>query len=61
MEVSWYGLLEAIRLLLSGNPEVYEVIFRTVHVSGTATIIGMLIGLPWALCWRCPPFRAASW
>lgn len=46
MEVYWYGLLEAIRLLLSGNPEVYEVIFRTVHVSGTATIIGMLIGLP---------------
>lgn len=46
MEVYWYGLLEALRLLFSGNPEVYEVIFRTVHVSGTATIIGMLIGLP---------------
>ncbi|MFX4261092.1 ABC transporter permease [Pelotomaculum propionicicum] len=46
MEVYWQGLIEAIRLLLSGNPEVYEVIFRTVHVSGSATIIGMLIGLP---------------
>lgn len=46
MEVYWYGLLEALRLLFSGNPEVYEVIFRTVHVSGTATIIGMLIGMP---------------
>lgn len=46
MEVYWQGLVEALRLLLSGDPEVYEVIFRTVHVSGTATIIGMLIGLP---------------
>lgn len=46
MEVYWYGLLDALRLLFSGNPEVYEVIFRTVHVSGTATIIGMLIGMP---------------
>lgn len=46
MEVYWQGLIESIRLLLSGNPEVYEVIFRTVHVSGTATIIGMIIGLP---------------
>ncbi len=46
MEVYWYGLLEALRLLISGNPEVYEVIFRTIHVSGTATIIGMLIGMP---------------
>lgn len=46
MEVYWQGLVESVRLLLSGDPEVYEVIFRTVHVSGTATIIGMLIGLP---------------
>lgn len=46
MEVYWLGLLEAVHLLASGNPEVYEVIFRTVHVSGTATVIGMAIGLP---------------
>lgn len=46
MEVYWQGLIEALRLLISGNPDVYQVIFRTVHVSGTATIIGMVIGLP---------------
>lgn len=46
MEVYWQGLIEALRLLSSGNPDVYQVIFRTVHVSGTATIIGMVIGLP---------------
>jgi tungstate transport system permease protein len=46
MEVYWLGLVEALRLLFRGDPDVYQVIFRTVHVSGTATLIGMLIGLP---------------
>jgi tungstate transport system permease protein len=46
MEVYWQGLVEALSLLFRGDPDVYQVIFRTVHVSGTATIIGMLIGLP---------------
>ena len=46
MDIYWQGLLEAVRLLLSGNKDVVEVIFRTLHVSGTATVIGLLIGMP---------------
>lgn len=46
MDVYWQGLLEAARLLFRGDPEVLEVVFRTLHVSGTATLIGLLIGLP---------------
>jgi len=46
MGVYWQGLLEAARLLFRGDPEVLEVVFRTLHVSGTATLIGLLIGLP---------------
>jgi len=46
LEIYWQGLVEAIRLLLSGNREVMEIIFRTLHVSGTATFIGLLIGMP---------------
>ncbi|MDF9409172.1 MAG: Sulfate transport system permease protein CysW [Pelotomaculum sp. PtaB.Bin013] len=46
MGVYWQGLVEAIRLLLSGDREVLEVILRTLHVSGTATIIGVMIGIP---------------
>ena len=46
MEVYWLGLVEALRLLFRGDPDVYQVIFRTVHVSGTATIVGMIIGVP---------------
>lgn len=46
MDVYWQGLLEAARLLFRGDPEVLEIVFRTLHVSGTATLIGLLIGLP---------------
>ncbi len=46
MEVYWQGLLEALRLLLGGDRDVFEVILRTLHVSGTATVIGLLIGMP---------------
>jgi tungstate transport system permease protein len=46
MDVYWLGLVEALRLLFRGDPDVYQVIFRTVQVSGTATIIGMIIGVP---------------
>jgi tungstate transport system permease protein len=40
------GLIEACRLLLTGNPEVIEITLRTLQVSGTATCISVLIGAP---------------
>jgi len=38
--------MEAMRLLFSGNRDVMEIIFRTLQVSGTATLISLFIGLP---------------
>lgn len=46
MDIYWIGLTEAARLLISGDRQVLEVILRTLHVSGTATLISVLIGLP---------------
>ncbi len=46
MGIYWQGLVEAARLLLQGNPEVLEIIYRTLQVSGIATLISVLIGLP---------------
>jgi len=40
------GLIEAGRLLLTGDPEVIEITLRTLQVSGTATCISVLIGVP---------------
>jgi len=44
--VYWEGLTEAVRLLASGDSEIIGVIYRTLQVSGTATLIALLIGLP---------------
>jgi tungstate transport system permease protein len=40
------GLIEACRLLLTGDPEVIEITLRTLQVSGAATCISVLIGAP---------------
>ena len=37
---------EALALLLGGDPELYGIIARTLLISGTATLIAMLAGIP---------------
>ncbi|MGB9791076.1 MAG: ABC transporter permease [Thermacetogeniaceae bacterium] len=40
------GLAEALKMLVTGNREVLEITWRTLQVSGTATLISVLIGIP---------------
>lgn len=49
MEMVWEGLLKAVQMLLSGDPEVLRITWFTLRVSGTATIISLLIGVPLGL------------
>ena len=42
----WEGLITALKMLLNGDPEVLEVTWRTFQVSGAATLISILIGVP---------------
>lgn len=46
MELIWQGIKEAIRLILTGDPAVFQITLLTLKVSGTATILSVLIGLP---------------
>ena len=46
MEMIGKGILEGFRLILTGDPEVYQITFLTFKVSGIATLISLLIGLP---------------
>jgi tungstate transport system permease protein len=46
MTVLGEGLIEAVSLLISLDPDVLDITWRTVHVSGTATAISVLIGIP---------------
>ena len=46
MELVWRGLTEAFRLLISGDREVWQIAYLTIRVSGVATLLSILIGIP---------------
>jgi tungstate transport system permease protein len=46
MELIWQGLLEAIRLILSGDPAVLQITWLSIKVSGSATLLSLLAGIP---------------
>lgn len=46
MEVIWQGLSKAFAMLFTGDPEVIRITLLTLQVSGTATLISLLIGVP---------------
>ena len=46
MGIFWESIKQAVHLLLSGDPFVYQVLFMSLRVSGIATVIGMIIGIP---------------
>jgi tungstate transport system permease protein len=42
----WEGILQAVRLLAGGDPEVWRVTALSLQVSGTATLLSLLVGVP---------------
>lgn len=46
MELIWNGLVEALRLLASGDPQVMQIAGVSLQVSGISTFISLFIGLP---------------
>lgn len=46
MELIWQGLVKAFEMLVSLDPDILEVTWLTLKVSGTATLISVLIGVP---------------
>ncbi|MGB9919645.1 MAG: ABC transporter permease [Moorellales bacterium] len=46
MEFVAQGMIEGLRLLLTLNPEVVEITLRTLRVTGTATLVSVLLGVP---------------
>ena len=43
------GLIKAFQLIFSGDPRVYEIVFRSFFISGTAMLIASLWGIPIAM------------
>jgi len=46
MEMIWQGLVKAFELLLNGDREIIGITLLTLKVSGMATLISVLIGVP---------------
>ena len=46
MEVFWDAIKQAVSLLIQGDRYVYEVMWMSLRVAGTATIFGMIVGIP---------------
>ena len=40
------GVLQALRLLVTGDPEVWHITWRSLQISATATLLSLLIGVP---------------
>lgn len=46
MSLIWQGIIEALRLLFSGDPEVLQITLLSLKISGISTILSLFIGLP---------------
>jgi len=46
MNLIWEGIRNGIQLLLGGDPEVWRITLLSLRVSGLATLLSLLVGLP---------------
>lgn len=46
MELIWQGIVQAVKLLLAGDPEILSITVLTLKVSGTATVLSLCLGIP---------------
>ncbi|HEY5639197.1 MAG TPA: ABC transporter permease [Dehalococcoidia bacterium] len=62
MDLIWDGIKEAAELIFTGDAYVYEVALTSLYVSGTATLIAVVIGFGIAslLVFRAPPGRTLA-
>jgi len=54
------SILKALELIISGDPEIYGIVYRTLLFSGTAVILATLWGTPIALAISLKEFRGKN-
>ena len=57
MELLWEALREAWRLLTTGDADVYAITLRTLAITGSSTLVAMLVGIPAGLALALGRFR----
>jgi tungstate transport system permease protein len=46
VELIWQGILKAVELLFSGDREIWAITWLSLKISGAATLISLLLGIP---------------
>ena len=49
MELIWQGAVKAAELVLGFDAEVWSITWRSLQVSGYATLLSLLIGIPFGI------------
>jgi len=57
MDLIWEGLIQAIRLLISADPEIIRIILLSLTVSGLATLVSVVLGVPLGVVMALTQFR----
>jgi len=46
MGLIWEGIREAVRLIITGDPGVLQITWLSLKISGSATLLSLLVGIP---------------
>ena len=57
MDTIWQGFLEAINLIFSGDPEIYEIVGRSLYVSVFSVVFSTIVGIPCGILLGTTQFR----
>jgi tungstate transport system permease protein len=60
MELIWRGVLEAVRLIAAGDPTVLQITWLSLQVSGGATLLSLLVGIPAGMALALTRFSGRS-
>lgn len=57
METIWQGVIEAINLIFAADPEIFEIVGRSMYVSVISVVISAVIGIPGGIMLGISNFR----
>ncbi len=57
MELIWNGLVEAVRLIVTGDPDVLQITWLSLQISGGATLLSLVGGIPAGMALALARFR----
>ena len=60
MELIWHGIVKAIELVFSLDAEIWEITWLSLKISGSATLISLLLGLPLGIALALIRFRGRN-